>query len=198
MNVMITNHQSDFETKLAEIFMRENHRVFIHNKTPVEEIPHIDYLIDTTDFRDGEDNFDVTQGINGVVIERVFRQNVLSPMALLETYLPLLDKGKGKRLFYLTSAAASINETQATDAFGYNMSKAALHQFIQLVRNKLADKGYTFRVFDPMLNKIPPQAAAEAAYHYITRRRGTENHDPRRDDEDILVFRDAEGRQHTW
>jgi hypothetical protein len=59
-------------------------------------------------------------------------------------------------------------------------------------------KGYTFRVFDPMDKEIPPEAAAESAYNYITRRRGTENHDPLRDDEDNLVFRDAQGRQHSW
>jgi len=78
------------------------------------------------------------------------------------------------------------------------MSKAALHQFIQMTRNKLAPGRYTFRVFDPMKGEIPPEVAAESAYNYITRRRGTENHDPLRDDEDNLVFRDAQGRQHSW
>jgi hypothetical protein len=79
------------------------------------------------------------------------------------------------------------------------MSKAALHQFIQMTRNKLVPKGYTFRVFDPMdTSEITPEAAAESAFNYIMRRRGTENNDPKRDDEDNLVFRDAQGRQHSW
>jgi len=67
-----------------------------------------------------------------------------------------------------------------------------------MTRNKLTPKGYTFRVFDPMEGELSPEAAAEGAYNYITRRRGTENHDPLRDDEDNLVFRDAQGRQHSW
>jgi hypothetical protein len=67
-----------------------------------------------------------------------------------------------------------------------------------MTRNKLAPKGYTFRVFDPMDREVPPEAAAESAYNYVTRRRGTENRDPLRDDEDNLVFRDAQGRQHCW
>jgi NAD(P)-dependent dehydrogenase (short-subunit alcohol dehydrogenase family) len=121
-------------------------------------------------------------------------------MALLDAFLPLLDEGEGKRLFYLTRAEASINETRCIGHYGYNMSKAALHQFMQMIRNKLAPKGYSFRAFDPMDDSggVTPEAAAESAYNYITRRRGTENNDPRRDDEDNLVFRDALGRQHSW
>jgi len=163
-----------------------------------EKNSKLDFLLDTTDVRSPEDTFTVRDGINREMIEQVYRQNVLISMALLEVFLPLLDQGEGKRLFYLTRAEASINETRCNDHFAYNMSKAALHQFIQMTRNKLASKGYTFRVFDPMDGDIPPEAAAESAYNYITRRRGTENHDPLRDDEDNLVFRDAQGRQHSW
>ena len=163
-----------------------------------EKSKKLDFLLDTTDYRDSLDLFTVLDGIDASVIERVFRQNVLNSMALLEAFLPFLDKGEGKRIFYLTSAAASINETRYIKHFAYAMSKAALHQFIQMTRNKLFPRGYTFRVFDPMNGEIDPRAAAESAYNYIIRRRGTENHDPLRDDEDNLVFRDALGRQHSW
>jgi hypothetical protein len=98
----------------------------------------------------------------------------------------------------LTRADASINETYRIDHFGYIMSKAALHQFLQMTRNKLAPKGYTFRAFDLMNGEVLPEAAAESAFNYIVRRRGTENNDHLRDDEENLVFRDAQGRQHSW
>ena len=163
-----------------------------------EKSQKLDFLLDTTDYRDSMDLFTVFDGIDGSVVERVFRQNVLSSMALLEAFLPFLDQGEGKRIFYLTSADASINETCCVNQFGYIMSKAALHQFIQMTRNKLFPRGYTFRVFDPLNGKIDPKAAAESAFNYITRRRGTENNDPLRDDEDNLVIRDALGRQHSW
>ncbi|MCL2501285.1 MAG: hypothetical protein FWE90_13265 [Defluviitaleaceae bacterium] len=197
-NILITDAETDIGKALAAVFTREGHSVFIHDPTRETEIPYADYLIDTTDFRDPSDDFTLEDGIDGGIIERVFRENVLRSMALLEKYLPLLDAGEGKRLVYLSSAQASINGTRAVSGFGYNMSKAALHQFIQLTRNKLAPKGYTFRVFDPMAGEVTPQAAAEAAYNYITRRRGTENHDPLRDDEENLVMRDAMGRQYAW
>ncbi|MDR2719051.1 MAG: SDR family NAD(P)-dependent oxidoreductase [Treponema sp.] len=205
-----------FGETLATIFAREGFRVFALGAQPLENVtllshdPYeaaaalkeksgkLDFLLDTTDVCSPKDTFTVRDGINRAVVEQVYRQNVLASMALLEAFLPLLDQGEGKRLFYLTRAQASVNETRRVNHFAYNMSKAALHQFIQMTRNKLAPKGYTFRVFDPLDGEVTPEAAAESAYNYITRRRGTENHDPLRDDEDNLVFRDAQGRQHSW
>jgi len=214
--VLVTSLNTMFDVKLAAVFVREGFSVFaMGDEAPhgitllspdayeagaalMEKAGSLDLLLDTTDVRENGDTFTIRDGIDAVVMEQVFRRNVLRSMALLEAFLPLLDKGEGKRLFYLTRAEASINETRCIDHFGYNMTKAALHQFLQMTRNKLAAKGYTFRVFDPMDGEVPAEAAAESAYNYITRRRGTENHDPMRDDEDNLVFRDALGRQHSW
>ncbi|MDR2730938.1 MAG: hypothetical protein LBB81_08580 [Treponema sp.] len=214
--ILVTCLNNVFDEKLAAVFARGGFRVFaiggkrIENVTLLpaganeaaaalkEKAGKLDFLLDTTDFHDPSDNFTVRDGIDGEVVENIYRQNVLRSMALLEAFLPLLDGGEGKRLFYLTRAGASVNETRRTDHFGYNMSKAALHQFIQMTRNKLVSKGYTFRVFDPMDREVSPEASAESAYNYVTRRRGTENNDPKRDDEDNLVFRDAQGRQHSW
>jgi NAD(P)-dependent dehydrogenase (short-subunit alcohol dehydrogenase family) len=214
--VLVTYSDTIFGETLAAVFTREGFQVFALGSKPIENVTllpldlaaaaaalkektgKLDFLLDTTDVRSQKDNFTVREGIDTAVVEQVYRQNILSSMALLEAFLPLLDQGEGKRLFYLTSADASVNETRRVDHFAYNMSKAALHQFIQMTRNKLAPKGYTFRVFDPMDRELSPEAAAESAYNYITRRRGTENHDPLRDDEDNLVFRDAQGRQHSW
>ena len=213
---LVTCLEKDFGGKLAEIFAREGYKVFAIGDKPLEGITllpldaneaaaalngqadRLDFLLDTTDARSPVDTFTIRDGLDAAVIESVYRKNVLRSMSLLEAFLPLLDKGESKRLFWLTSAEASINETLCTNQFGYNMSKAALHQFIQMTRNKLAPNGYTFRVFDPMESEVSPIAAAESAYNYITRRRGTENNDPNRDDEENLVFRDAQGRQHSW
>ena len=187
--VLITCMDKEFDKKLAEVFSRNGYEVIKMGDKPDK----LDFFIDTTDYRNQND-----VGLDVDIIEEVFRQNALQPMANLEEYLPYLETGKGKRLVFLTSASASINETRDVDSYGYNMSKAALHQFIQMVRNALGPSGYTIRVFDRLDGEISPELAAEAAFNYIVRRRGTENHDPRRDDEDIIVFRDAYGRQHAW
>ena len=214
--VLLTCLDKAFDEKLASVFIREGFWVFAMGDRPISGLtllpldPHeaavlldqktgkLDFLLDTTDARHPKDNFTIRDGFDAEVAESSFRQNAMRPMALLEAFLPLLDRGEGKRLFYLTSAEASINETRAKGSFGYNMGKAALHQFIQMARNKLSPSGFTFRVFDPLEKELPPEAAAESAFNYITRRRGTENHNPLRDDEDNLVFRDSLGRQHSW
>jgi NADP-dependent 3-hydroxy acid dehydrogenase YdfG len=198
-NVYITGNTTEFEKELARIFEAEGYKVCSRDALISGEKPApLDILIDTTDVRVGGDDFAVGEGVNFGVIEKAYRENVFSSMANLENYLPCLDEGEGKRICWLSGASASFNESRATTGFGYNMAKASLHQFIQLVRNKIGEKGYTFRVFDPLNGEVEPKKAAGAAFYYITRRRGTENHDPRRDDENNLTLYDALGRAHAW
>ena len=196
-SILIIGTQTDFGRSLAAVFSREGWEVF--SPDDFARIKNLNILADTTDFTGGSDD-----GLNGEIIETSFRENVIKPMQTLEKFLPFLDaggtgdsKGASKRLFYVSSACASINATRDTHGFAYKMSKAALHQFLQMVHNRLFSR-YTLRLFDPMTGKIPPETAAESAFLYITRRRGTENHDPLRDDENTLVLRDAEGRAHSW
>jgi len=171
-----------------------------------KESGHIDIYIDTSDERSSLDNFNVRSGINGDIIRKLYDANVIRPMAMFEAFFPLLEAGSEKRLCWLTSAEASINETRGTDGYGYKMAKAGLHNFLQITRNVLAPKGYTIRAYDPVCvdissdvsSDISPELSAEAAFNYFTRRRGIEHDDVQRDDEYNLVFRDAYGRQHTW
>ena len=214
--VLITGLKREFDRKLAEAFVRENYRVFVIGNCEIAGVMplpedlvqacalveknagKIDLYIDVSDERSLADNFTIREGLDENVIRSLYEANVLRPMAMLEAFLPLLDAGEGKRLCYLTSAEASVNETRSVDGFGYKLSKAAMHNFFQMISNKLTPSGYTLRVYDPMHIEIAPEAAAEGALNYFVRRRGTENKDPLRDDETRLVFRDALGREHTW
>jgi len=200
--ILLTALPTKFEQTLAHIFAKEDFNVLIADSANPSQIPQpsqpIDIFIDTTDIRLPEDNFTLSEGIRADIIERTFRANVLHSMQLLEKYLPNLDAGQGKRLCWLSNVGASLNATRDTCGYGYNMAKTSLHQFIQTVSNKLTPRGYSFRVFDPLRGAVSPEAAAGAAFHYITRRRGTENFDPRRDDENNLTLYDAQGRAHPW
>jgi len=220
--VLITALNNDFDKNLALAFAREGYKVYVMGKVRQDGIAvipadlnqaaeavqkdsgFIDIYIDVSNESSLSDNFNVRTGINGQVINDLYEANVTRPMATLETFLPLLEAGNGKRLCYLTSATASINETLDTDGLGYKMAKAALHNFLQITRNALAPKGYTIRAFDPCLagtsrdREVSAPLSAQAAFNYFTRRRGMERDDPNRDDEGNLVFRDAWGRQHSW
>jgi NAD(P)-dependent dehydrogenase (short-subunit alcohol dehydrogenase family) len=224
MVVLITGLKNDFDKKLAAIFVREKYKVFAIGNANIEGVTllpsdlkeavfalqssfgdneGLDIYADVSDERcpreqDLHDDFNVRGVINDKIMRELYEENVLRPMAMLEAFIPLLEAGKGRRLCYLTSAQASINETRGTDGYGYKMAKAGLHNFLQITRNVLAPRGYTIRVYDPIPHEAAAEASAEAAFNYFTRRRGIERGDPQRDDEDNLVFRDAYGRQHTW
>ena len=214
--VLITGLNTAFDRKLAAIFVREGYQVFaIAGRgvkglrllpTDLAQAAHIvedaagklDLYVDVSDFRHAADDFTIQDGLDEAVIRSVYEENVLRPMACLEAFLPLLDKGEKKRLCFLTSERASINETREKTGYAYNMSKAAIHNFFQMIANKLSPTGYSLRVYDPMPGKLTTTQSAEAALHYFVRRRGTEREDPLRDDETRLVFRDAFGREHSW
>jgi NAD(P)-dependent dehydrogenase (short-subunit alcohol dehydrogenase family) len=221
--VLITAFNNDFDKNLALAFASEGYKVYVMGNAEAEGITFIptdikpaaeavqkdsgfiDIYIDVTNENSSSDNFNVRTGINEQVIHDLYEANVTRPMAMLEAFMPLLEAGGGKRLCYLTTAEASINETRAVDGLGYKMAKAALHNFLQITRNALAPKGYTIRAFDPCQagncsreQEVSAPLSAQAALNYFTRRRGMERDDPNRDDEGNIVFRDAWGRQHTW
>jgi NAD(P)-dependent dehydrogenase (short-subunit alcohol dehydrogenase family) len=225
---LITGLKKEFDKKLAAAFAQSGYKVFAMGEGKIDggvvllsqdlkeaasalqkETEFIDIYIDVTDERSPSDShqnddrhhsddFDVRSGLNNDVMRNLYEANVIRPMAMLEAFLPLLEVGEGKRLCYLTSAQASINETRETIGYGYKMAKAALHNFLQITRNVLVPRGFTIRAYDPMHSEVSPEMAAEAALNYFIRRRGIERGDERRDDEDNLVFRDAYGRQHSW
>ena len=214
--VLITGQKRTFDRKLSEAFVREGYGVFAigdHEIEGVTLLPEdlaqarafvesdtgkIDLYVDVSDERNAADLLTVRDGLDEGILRCVYEANVLRPMAMLEAFLPLLDAGEGKRLCFLTAAEASINETRDVDGYAYKLSKAAMHNFFQMISNKLTPSGYTLRVYDPMHEDIVPEMAAEGALHYFIRRRGTENQNPLRDDETRLVFRDALGREHAW
>jgi len=227
--VLIAGIKNEFDKTLAGIFAREGYKVFAFcgedfsamskvkidgiTLLPLElkdaaaelnkETTCVDIYIDVTDERSADDNFNVRSGLNDDVMRQLYDANVIRPMAMLEAFLPLLESGEVKRICYLTSSQASINETYDTAGYGYKMAKAGLHNFLQITRNVLSPKGYTIRVFDPCLTASCNEAtgaemAAEAAFNYFVHDRGAGRHDTLRDDEGNLVFRDVFGRSHSW
>jgi NAD(P)-dependent dehydrogenase (short-subunit alcohol dehydrogenase family) len=214
--VLLTRLKGAFDYRLAEAFVREGYAVFAIGEKEIEGVTllpadlkqageivaggagKIDIYVELSDERGADDHFTVRDGLNETVIRALYEENVLRPMATLEAFIGLLDSGAGKRLCFITSAEASINEARGVDGYGYTLGKAAMSNFYQMISNKLTPAGYTFRVFDPMPGEAPPEAAAEGAFNYFVRRRGTEGENPLRDDEARLVFRDAFAREHAW
>jgi len=80
-----------------------------------------------------------------------FRVNALGPMYLVEKLLPLLDKGKMKRLCFVSSEVSCIvlMKHRSDSPFPYPMSKASLNMGVRILHNQLYPQNYTFRLFHP-------------------------------------------------
>jgi len=80
-----------------------------------------------------------------------FRVNALGPVLLTENLLPLLERGKLKRLCFVSSEVSCITlmKNRHDNTYPYPMSKAALNMGVRLLHNNLYGQGYTFRLFHP-------------------------------------------------
>ena len=218
----LTGIADDFDVELARILSENGYKVYsrdagkgakaadfatIINFTPddVESIGaarrdllnnpgHIDLYIETSDCRSEKDNFNVFDEVDFDLIKTIYTENVLKPIGVFENFLPLIKKGSLKRCCFITSANASINQNTDATGYAYNMSKAGLHNFLQITKNKLVSQGFSFRAYDPSLSRISAEKSSKSAYYYFTRRRGIEG----RDDEPNLKIRDAFGREYSW
>ena len=155
---------------------------------------HIDLYIETADCRLEDDKFAVFDDVDFDLIKLTYTENVLRPIGIFENFLPLIKKGNLKRCCFITSANASINQNTDTTGYAYNMSKAGLHNFLQITKNKLVSQGFSFRAYDPSLSRLSAEKSGKSAYYYFIRRRGIEG----RDDEPNLKIRDAFGREYSW
>ena len=186
-----TSLQSDFAKTLAEIFKENGFEV------TTETGVNIEYFIDTTDYIAPGDDKAVGEGISAEAGLESYRKNVCEPLDKLDSCFYYMV-GK-KRICFLSSKASSISMSEETRGYGHNMAKAALHNILTITKNGLIERGFTFRLFDPLTGEYPPELAAKSAYVYFTRDRYFDNDDNKsREDERNLILRDAKGREIPW
>jgi NAD(P)-dependent dehydrogenase (short-subunit alcohol dehydrogenase family) len=79
------------------------------------------------------------------------RINALGPVLLVEKLLPLLDRGKMKRLCFVSSEVSCVvlMKHRGDCPYPYPMSKASLNTGVRILHNQLYSQGYTFRLFHP-------------------------------------------------
>jgi NAD(P)-dependent dehydrogenase (short-subunit alcohol dehydrogenase family) len=133
-------------------------------------------------------------------MQRLYDVNALGPLRVVEAFLPLLERGQGKRLCFVSSEAGSIARARRTSWFGYCMSKAALNMAVKILFNDLRPRGYTFRLYHPgwirsymsgeknMEATLEPEEAAILALEYFLSQQ----------DEQRLVLHDHEGGEWPW
>jgi NAD(P)-dependent dehydrogenase (short-subunit alcohol dehydrogenase family) len=134
-------------------------------------------------------------------IHRVYDVNSLGPLRVVETFLPLMERGEMKRLCFVSSEAGSIARSSRTSWFSYCMSKGALNMAVKILFNDLRPQGYTFRLYHPgwvrtymsgqkaTQGDMEPEEAAGYAIPFFT--------DPF-EDENHLALIDYQGQEYPW
>ncbi|BGP33587.1 hypothetical protein JCM10296v2_005391 [Rhodotorula toruloides] len=80
-----------------------------------------------------------------------FRTNVEGAIFTVQYLLPLLERGKGKQIFFISSIVASFQEfySQMAGGVSYSMSKAALNMYGVKLARELGPKGFTVLLVHP-------------------------------------------------
>ncbi|MGO4547213.1 SDR family NAD(P)-dependent oxidoreductase [Paenibacillus sp. 2TAB23] len=79
----------------------------------------------------------------------VYNVNTIGAIRITEVFHDMLEKGREKRLIFVSSEAGSITESKRTDFYSYCMSKAALNMYVKILYNRLHPDGYRFRLYHP-------------------------------------------------
>ncbi|MFO7153439.1 MAG: SDR family oxidoreductase [Caldicoprobacter oshimai] len=170
---------------------------------------YVDMLVNNAGIISPYNELDIREHLNYEDMHRIYDVNALGPIRMVEAFLPLMDKGRLKRLCFVSSEAGSIGACTRKAWYGYCMSKAALNMAVKITFNRLRPEGYTFRLYHPgwmrtyMSGKknyeadMEPEEAAVYALQYFLS--GTPYSE--RDihiDEDRLVLMDYNLREWPW
>ncbi len=130
-------------------------------------------------------------------LKAAYDYNSLGPLRAVQAFLPLLEKGEGKRICAVTSVESSNNAARGICDYPGHISKAPLNMAMNQLFNGLRPKGYTFRMYCKETDAAPEQAGAFAV-EYFTRNRSNEPESYKHSDENRLVLRDHMGIEIPW
>ncbi|HEX5042542.1 MAG TPA: SDR family oxidoreductase [Candidatus Polarisedimenticolaceae bacterium] len=80
---------------------------------------------------------------------RAFQVNALGPLRVTAALLPLLRRGRKKRVAALTSRMGSIDDNRSGGSYAYRMSKAALNMAVRNLAHELGREGFVVLAIHP-------------------------------------------------
>lgn len=143
------------------------------------------------------DNLKITDGLDYPVMEKVYDANVVQPLQAIQRAVPYMEKSSVKRICYINITGGSNNCCYDDSHYAAHMAAAAVNMQINLLFNRLRQKGYTFRLYG-MDNAHRPQIQAKAAQWYFMSSRSVDSESEKHTDENRLVMRDFNGREIPW
>ncbi|WP_045498247.1 SDR family oxidoreductase [Vibrio hyugaensis] len=111
------------------------------------ELPAIDLLINSAGYYGpkgyGFGNTDIEEW------RQVFEINTIAPLKLVESFYPLLQQSKAKKIACISSKVGSMTENTSGGGYIYRSSKAALNSVVKSLSNDLTDEGFTVLALHP-------------------------------------------------
>lgn len=160
-------------------------------------MPAVDMLVINLDGTDVSDNATILDELDYQDMIRAYEYNAVGPMRVLYAFRPLLDRGEGKRVCFVTTAEGSNHACYEFGGFGRHMSKAALNMAVNQEFNGMRPEGYTMRMYCKDL-AAPAEKQGAYAAEYFLRNRSNEIESYKHSDENRLVLRDAYARELPW
>ena len=146
----------------------------------------IDMLVVNIDYRIADDSATILDKMDYDALLMAYEQNTIGALKVIESFLPQLEKGEGKRICVVTSKESSNYSCQDISGFATRMTLAALNMAVTQLFNGLRPKGFTFRLYAKDVENGRDDWAAE----YFTRKRSYEPEDLKHSDEERIVMRD--------
>jgi NAD(P)-dependent dehydrogenase (short-subunit alcohol dehydrogenase family) len=113
-----------------------------------KEWGHLDILINNAGIF-GEKNQDSITKLKLEAANHVFDVNLFGPIRVTRAFLPLLEKGKEKKVIHITSLMGSIDDNQSGGYYAYRISKTALNMMNRSLSHELGKKGFICTVMHP-------------------------------------------------
>lgn len=154
----------------------------------------VDLLIVNIDKEFGNKNATILDDMDYGSLMEAYDYNCLGPLRIINVFLPLLEKGEGKRICVVTSKESSNNQCDAADNFAAHISKAPLNMALTQLFGGLRPEGYTFRLYC----KDQENGHDEWAMDYFLRDRSYEPEDLKHSDEERIVMRDWMAKEVPW
>lgn len=165
----------------------------------------IDLLVVNVDYSQ-KDESTILDSIDLEEMKKAFEYHSMAPIKMIHTFLPLLEKGDGKRICVVTSKDSCNYLTEECDDFASHVSKAPLNMAMHLLFNGLRSKGFTFRMYCKDKEAAAEKQGAYAAEQFVRDRAYRKEWEARKDtiapykltDENRFVLRDWMGRELPW
>ena len=194
-----SDREKYFDNNLFLVEFDSNSQISIKKAVDLiyQRAKKIDLYIDTSSLEWNKNNETLRDIVNTSKILQEFKLRAIAPLRTIIGFLDLIRMSEKKRICFITSTVASINQSTNKTDFGFCMSLAALHKSLYIMRNALKNQNFSFRLlgYDNQKKGTSLEQSVENCIGYFCRDRGVAEGI---NDEENFILRDQFGSVVPW